>query len=150
MKHKIKEWVQRYLPAEILSLIATLVTCLVVFKTTGSHVTTALAGTWAGNIAYFGYILVADVRKTYLTCQLNANSYRFSTFIRNFRALLVEFGLAEVVDSFLIRPALMYYLPLLVGNLAAGVLLAKFAADVTFYVPAIIGYEFSKKNLRNS
>ena len=149
MKHKVKEWVRRYLPAEILSVIVTLVASLVVFKATGSNVTTALAGTWAGNIAYFGYILVADIWKTYFACQVNANTYRFSTFIRNFQALLVEFGFAEVIDSFLIRPALMYYLPLLVGNLAGGILLAKFAADITFYIPAIIGYEFSKKKLRN-
>jgi hypothetical protein len=30
-----------------------------------------------------------------------------------------------------------------------GILLGKLLADVTFYVPAIIGYELSKKRLRD-
>jgi hypothetical protein len=149
MKQKVKEWLKRYLPAEILSVIATLVSALFTFKITGSNLTTALVGTWAGNLAYFGYILAADVWKTRKACLQNGSPYQVKTFIRNLRALLVEFGLAEVFDSFLIRPALMYYLPKLTGNLATGVLLAKFLADITFYVPAIIGYEFTKRKLRD-
>lgn len=149
MKHKVKEWLKRYLPAEILSIIATLAGALLCFKMTGSNVSTALAGTWAGNLAYFGYILAVDVWKTRRACHQNGTTYKLKTFIRNLRALLVEFGLAEVFDSFLIRPALMYALPKLTGNLTSGILIAKFLADITFYVPAIIGYEFTKKKLRD-
>ncbi|MBC8082980.1 MAG: hypothetical protein H7Z21_07190, partial [Hymenobacter sp.] len=71
------------------------------------------------------------------------------TFGRNVRALAVEFGPAEVLDSLLIRPALLYYVPHWLGSFAAGILLAKLLADVTFYVPAILSYELSKKRLRD-
>ncbi|MBK0402484.1 hypothetical protein I5M27_05770 [Adhaeribacter sp. BT258] len=150
MKHKVKEWLKRYLPAEILSIAATLLAASLTFKYTESGVKTALAATWAGNIFYFGYILVLDVWHTRKAARQNGMVYSSKTFIRNLRALFIEFGIAEVFDSFLIRPALMYYLPLLLGNLSWGILLAKLLADVSFYVPAIISYEFSKKkNLRN-
>ncbi|MFC5269860.1 hypothetical protein [Adhaeribacter terreus] len=149
MKHKVKEWLKRYLPAEILSVVATLLAASLTFKYTQSGIKTALAATWAGNLFYFGYILILDVWQTYKAVRQNSKGYTFKTFIRNLRALFIEFGLAEVFDSFLIRPVLMYYLPLLIGNLSWGILLAKLLADVTFYVPAIIGYEFTKRRFRN-
>lgn len=150
MKSKVKEWIKRYLPAEILSVIATMAAAWLTFESTNSHVTTALAGTWAGNIAYFGYILINDI---YFTSRQrraeNLSAYSFSALLINLRALFVEFGFAEVLDSFFIRPALMYYIPLVTGNLSLGIFIAKIAADVTFYIPAIISYELSKKiNLR--
>lgn len=145
-KAKIKEWLKRYLPAEIFSLVATLAFAGLVFRLTGSNVSAALAGTWGGNVAYFGLILVkdiADARKRYAA---EAKTYNGKAVLLNLRALAVEFGLAEVLDSFLIRPALMYYLPLWLGSFTTGIVAAKFAADVTFYLPAIIGYELHKKH----
>ena len=150
MKNNVKEWIKRYLPAEILSVITTLLAATLTFKLTGSGVKTALAATWAGNVFYFGYILALDVWQTQKTARQNGIPYTSKTFIRNLRALLVEFGVAEIFDSLLIRPALMYYLPLWLGNLSGGILVAKLVADVSFYVPAILSYEFSKKKkLRN-
>jgi len=43
----------------------------------------------------------------------------------------------------------MYYLPLLIDNLVAALLLAKFIADITFYIPVTLSYEFAKKRFRN-
>lgn len=149
MKHKVKEWLKRYLPAEVLSVLATLLAASITFNLTQNQLKTALAATWAGNLFYFGYILLIDVWKTYKAGMQNGRNYTVKTFLRNLRALLVEFGIAEVFDSFLIRPALMYYLPLLFGSLNWGILAAKLLADVTFYVPAIISYEFTKRKLRD-
>jgi hypothetical protein len=149
MKQKVKEWIKRYLPAEILSIVATLISSVLTFKSTQSHLTTALVGTWVGNIAYFGYILLADVIGTNQNLRSQGKSYTFKTFALNARALFVEFGIAELFDSLFIRPALMYYLPIWVNDISLGVIIAKFAADITFYVPAIIGYEFTKRKLRS-
>jgi hypothetical protein len=99
-------------------------------------------------VAYFGYLLAADMQLARRTRRAAGQPYTAAAFGRNLRALLVEFGVAELADSFLVRPLLMYWLPGLVGSVALGILLAKLAADVTFYVPAIISYELSKKRLR--
>jgi hypothetical protein len=150
VKQKFREWAKRYLPPEVLSVSITLVSSSLTYSLTKSQITTALVGTWAGNIAYFGYILGADMVASANALRRIGLPYTRVSFLKNARRLVLEFGLAEVIDSLFIRPALMYYLPIWVGNLSLGVLLAKFAADVTFYVPAIISYELSKKYLRDS
>jgi hypothetical protein len=150
MKIKIREWMKRYLPAEILSVIVTLLAAGLAYRLTQNQLSTALAGTWGGNIAYFGYILHGDMRQTVKTCHLANAPYTGERVLKNLRDLALEFGVAEVIDSFFIRPALMYYLPILTGNLSLGILTAKIAADVTFYIPAIASYELSKKYLKKS
>ncbi|MDO7877143.1 hypothetical protein Q5H93_20525 [Hymenobacter sp. ASUV-10] len=137
MPPKLREWAARYLPAEALSLAATLGAAALVWQATGRGAPAALAATWAGNLAFFGTIIGRDVWR--------ARPLSWARAGRVARALLVEFGLAEVLDSFFIRPALLYYVPRWLGHFGWGVVLAKFAADVTFYVPAIIGYEFSRR-----
>ncbi len=148
MKSRVKEWIKRYLPAEVISLAFTLVACLLSYQATTSRLAMALCGTWVGNIGYFGYLLVADIiyAKRYLHGK--GKQYTSNTFAKNIKALVAEFGIAELADSLFIRPALMYYLPFLTGHFLLGVMLAKLIADITFYLPAIFSYELTKKRLR--
>ena len=148
MKKHSREWIKRYVPAELCSLAITIVTVIICFSLTHSRITTALAGTWMGSIAYFGYILIADIGIARRETAQNGRKYTTVTFLKNIRALFAEFGIAELFDSLFIRPALMYYLPVLTGSMLGGSVLAKFAADVTFYVPAIIMYELTKSRYR--
>ncbi|MCA8829176.1 hypothetical protein [Hymenobacter pini] len=149
MKAKVVEWLRRYLPAEMLSVVATLAGAALAWHLApGQEVQAALAGTWAGNVAYFGWLLAQDVRHTRRLLHGSGQRYTRRTLGQNVRALVVEFGPAELLDSLLIRPALMVWLPRLLGSRSGGILVAKLLADVTFYVPAIISYELSKKRLR--
>jgi hypothetical protein len=148
MKQKIVEWAKRYGLAEVLSLSLTVFSTWLTFKLTSNGVITALAGTWAGNVGFFGTILIQDILLAVKQLRLSGGKYSIETFYKNARALFVEFGIAEVFDSFLIRPFLMFYIPRLLGKLSLGIIIAKFLADITFYVPAIISYELSKKKLR--
>src|SRR5687767_11080577 len=111
MKSRLREWLRRYLPAELLSAVATLVAASLVLQATHSGLRAALAATWAGNVAYFGYLLAQDVLLARRARHRRGQPYTWRTLGRNLRALAVEFGPAELLDSFLIRPALMYYLP---------------------------------------
>ena len=149
MKEKLREWIKRYGLAEIISLTATVLASWLAFELTENNITTALIATWTGNIGYFGTILIQDIQLATNQLRSKGKVYSLETFYQNVRALFVEFGIAEIFDTFLIRPALLYYFPLIVGNRTLGVVIAKFAADITFYIPAIISYELSKKKLRN-
>lgn len=149
MKNKAKEWIKRYLPAEIISIIVTLISSVLTYKLTKNNLTTALVGTWVGNIGYFGTILLNDIFQTNRDLALKNKPYTFKTFGLNVRALFVEFGIAEFFDSLFVRPTLMYYFPIWIKDISIGIIIAKFAADITFYVPAIIAYELSKKKLRS-
>jgi len=148
MHHKVKEWVKRYLPAEIISVVTTIIPAIVVYRLTGNLVATAFAGTWGGNIGYFGFIIRTDIFATNKQLRADGQVYTFSTLLKNIRALFVEFGVAELLDSFVIRPSLMYCLPLLVGSVTWGIVLAKVIADITFYIPVILGYEVAKKHYK--
>jgi hypothetical protein len=149
MKIKIKEWINRYGWAEVISLTLTVLSAWLAFKLTNSKITTALIGTWIGNIGYFGTILISDILLAKKQLRSIDKSYSLTTFYKNLRALLVEFGIAELFDSLFIRPILMYYLPIWMDNLSVGVVFAKLLADITFYIPAIVSYELSKKKLRD-
>jgi hypothetical protein len=148
VKNKVKEWIKRYLPAEVFSIIVTLVSSVLTYRLTKNNLTTALVGTLVGNIGYFGTILLTDIFTVKRDLKLKNKSYTLKTFGLNIRALFIEFGIAEFFDSLFVRPTLMYYLPIWVNNLSLGIILAKFAADITFYVPAVISYELYKKKLR--
>ena len=145
MKNKINEWLKRYLPAEVISMIFTLVSAELTFHYTQNNIATALIATLIGNTVYFSCILLNDVVSTRKQCLMNGKKYTRLIFYKNIRALFLEFGLAEVIDSLLIRPFLMYYLPILLNSLTWGTFLAKITADVTFYLPTIFLYEVSKK-----
>ncbi|MBO2031681.1 hypothetical protein J4D99_09805 [Siccationidurans ginsengisoli] len=145
---RVREWLGRYGSAELLSLLATLGAAAATGQAGATRVAVALAATWAGNVAYFGWLLLQDARQARRVRQAQGLPYSLATFGRNVRALVVEFGVAEVLDSFVVRPALMYWLPRWLHSVPLGVLVAKFAADVTFYVPAILSYELSKEKLR--
>jgi hypothetical protein len=106
-KQKCIEWARRYLPAELVSVILTLIAAKIAFDATRSNMTSALVATWIGSGVYYVFILAVDIHAA--RSRLHAQGLRYTrlTFMQNVRALLVEFGVAELVDLFLIRPAVM-------------------------------------------
>lgn len=143
MKIKIKSWIKRYLPAEILSMIATLIIGRLTDSIFHNRALTALAGTWSNNITYYGIIISSDLIK-----QREKNKkISIVIIIRLVRNMILEFGPAEYLDSFLLRPFWMYICPLLLNNLSLGLIIGTLMADITFYLPTIISYELRKKIL---
>ncbi|WP_377122737.1 hypothetical protein [Mucilaginibacter antarcticus] len=142
------EWVKRYLPAEVISTAVTVLSAWFIKQQGGSALTIALVGTWTGNITYFGYIIAADIRRSIAVQKQQHLPYTKRNLATDLRGVFVEFGLAEILDSLLIRPAMMYFVPRIVPGFTAGIIAAKLAADLLFYVPAIIGYEVNKKYLK--
>jgi hypothetical protein len=149
MQQKLIEWFKRYGLAEVISLTLTVLSSWLSFELTQNKITTALVGTWVGNIGYFGTILIEDILLANKQLRAVGKQYSIDTFFKNVRALFVEFGIAELFDTLFIRPTLMYYVPIWMGDLSWGVVVAKFAADITFYIPAILSYELSKKKWRD-
>ena len=149
MKQKLTEWLKRYGFAEVISLSFTVVSAWLTFHFTQNKITTAFMSTWVGNVGYFGTILIEDILLAIKQLRAVGKQYSIETFYKNLRALFVEFGIAELFDTLFIRPTLMYYIPIWMDDLSWGVVTAKLVADITFYIPAIVSYEFSKKKWRN-
>ena len=61
MKIKVNEWLKRYFPAEIISMILTIVSAELAFYFTQNNIAAALIATLIGNTVYFACILLTKV-----------------------------------------------------------------------------------------
>lgn len=147
MKTKIKNWIKRYLPAEILGTLAAIVFPTAVSFTTENVLFIALAGTWGENVGFYGTIIFQEVKESRQKHAEMNKSYGLVSFGKNIRNIFLEFGVAETVDSLFVRPAIMFLTVTSITNLQLGILIGKIIADVIFYIPAIICYELRKKHL---
>jgi hypothetical protein len=67
--------------------------------------------------------------------------------LRVVRNLALEFGVAELLDSFLVRPAAMFAMIRMTGSLPLGLVFGKVTADLVFNCAAIGAYEARKHYL---
>lgn len=145
-KVKQKEWLRRYMPAEILGTITALMGAWVVYAHSNSFIDATAAG-WVGEgIGFYGYFITTELIANAKRYARNSIAKRISLAIAAAGTnLLVEFMPAEVFDNFIIRPFLMYVVPHYVHPYPVGFLVGKFSADIIFYALAIVGYETKKR-----
>ncbi len=143
---KTREWLWRYLPAEIGGTITAVLAALVSHELTDSLAVAAIAGTIGENFGYYGTSCCRDFRQHWQKnkTKTGLKKVRIVT-TRTTRDMLVEFGPAELLDSFFVRPSLFYLVPQAISNVGLGFFIAKIMADVVFYALAIVGYEVRKR-----
>jgi hypothetical protein len=134
---RIITWLRRYLPAELVCTPIALLSAWLAVTLTGSTAVAAIAGTWGENLGFYGMMLARE---------LGRRGVRALPAI--LRDLALEFGPAEALDSMLLRPALMYTGMILAPSPALGIVAGKLAADICFYVPAIVSYELLCRRTR--
>ena len=117
----------RYGPAEI-ACTAMAVACAGVAAATGAGAEAVCVGGTAAEVCAFYAVMIARER---------AQRGPGAPLGAILRSLALEFGPAEVLDTFLLRPALLYAAIALTGGTASGALLGKVAADGAFYALAI-------------
>lgn len=149
LRLKTKEWVRRYITAEILGTIGALIAAWLFFNHTHSYIIAAAAG-WVGEgVGFYGYFISTELL-------LNNKKYHKYSLVKRITTviavastnLFVEFAPAEVLDNFLIRPFFMFLIPQYVHPYPIGFLVGKFSADLIFYMFAVIGYETRKRWLK--
>ena len=131
---RVRTWLARYAPAEAAGLAGAVLTAGAADRL-GVAVVTAYAGAIGETLAFYLVIVTRDVRRRPASTSVP----------RTLRDLAVEFAPAEVLDTFVVRPAAMYVAPLLLGSMAVGVIAGKIAADVVFYALAIISLELLRR-----
>jgi hypothetical protein len=145
---KLREWSKRYLPAEVVGSFTALTAAWAVYAISGSLVAAAIAGSIGESLGYYGCVAFRDLRRSNAQHRHHGlPQRRWLAGTRTARDMLIEFGPAELVDTFLARPFFMYLMPTLLHNLPAGLLAGKLAADVVFYSLAIASYELKKQYL---
>jgi hypothetical protein len=146
-KDKFKEWLSRYIVAELLgTLISVGFAYFFYVHSSHNYVVATAAGLIGEGIGFYGYFIVTEL-------VTNGRLYKSLSLFKKIKAivsksstnLIIEFAPAEIVDSIFIRPVLMFYVPHHIKPYALGFLVGKFSSDLIFYVFAIIGYELKKR-----
>jgi len=148
-RQRVREWVARYLPLEVLGTLAALLGAWLAFGLTDSLILAALAGTVAETVGYYALVVVRGVR-AHLTSdrvrRVPSRAWRgLLAATLALRSLAAEFGPAEVLDTALVRPALMLAVPAAWGGHPAAWLVGKLLADVVFYVVTIVSFELGRR-----
>ncbi len=132
--NKLKEWVKRYGTAEVIGLIFAVLGANVSFILTKNIILSAFIGTWTENIGFYGTIAYNDLKNK-----------KNKPYLKQTLHMIIEFGPAEYIDSFLIRPLYLSFFPYIITNYSLAILVATILANITYYIPTIISYEIKKK-----
>ncbi len=144
---KVKDWLRRYLLAEIVSTTLSLATAWLIMESTGDRVMSAFVGSAVASISFYGVVAIKDISTSLKHHKNNNEKYRIKSFLIDFRNLIIEFGPAEILDVIAVRPFFMYLIPKLTGEFILSTLAGKIIADIFFFVLAIVMYELRKKHL---
>jgi hypothetical protein len=146
LRDKLREWGRRYLPAELVGTLTALTTALTVHALTGSLASAALTGSVSESIAYYGVMLHRVAPAIWAE---HAGAGRTRRLLRTGRGLVAEacdFLAAEVADTLVLRPGLIYLAAGWAGSgVVGGLLIGKLLADVGFYAVVIPSYELRKR-----
>lgn len=133
-------YVRRYGAAELACLVTMLVASVVAAPLTDSPPLLAAAAIGGATVGFYG-VLVTMVAREQLGAVPAGHPRRTGTVAGRVGVLLLgEFGVAELLDTFALRPALMMTGVALLGQEVWGLLAGKVVADVVFYVISGVGY----------
>lgn len=145
LKAKRKEWLSRYIPAEIIGTAAAVLGAWSIYTRTNSYIAATAVG-WVGEgIGFYGYFVLLELTSNVKKYSQHGVVKRLALAATEASTnLLVEFLPAELLDNFIIRPFLMYLVPHYIHPYPLGFLVGKLGADILFYALAITGYEARK------
>ena len=126
----------RYGPAELCGTIFAYVGSFITYRRTGSEIWAAYGATIFEDIGFYGTVFVRDVRNDYKTAKKEGRSYGWRGVLYTVVRLIAEFGIAEFLDSLIVRPASIGIATHLLGR-KLGVLIGKIIADFIFYFTCI-------------
>jgi hypothetical protein len=157
---KVKEWIRRYGPAEVIGSVMAVAGALVAPEIADvlmggtpqrawvKDVAVAYGGTIGENLGFYSFIITRELRFDRRKAIAQGGLYDLYAAARTAWHLLMEFGPAEVLDSLVTRPLAMGVGASLLGQVP-GVIAGKIVADITFYIPSIVAYELRKRRLPN-
>lgn len=133
-------WIVRYLPAEIVGTAAMIIAGLTVTIWTDAPALIALAAL-GGEIVGFYVVLAITIYAE----QVPISAGRRRALARTLVLLVAEFGVAELLDTLLIRPAALAVGVWLLPDPMWGLLAGKVFADIIFYAVAAGAFTLTAK-----
>jgi hypothetical protein len=134
-----REWLARYGWAEVWGVITSYLGYFAGIHLTGSAVVGAFSASMGENVGYYGCIIWREIAG-----RRRSGAGISVTMLNSVgRDLLYEFGLPELLDSFIVRPSATYLAVATLGP-TLGIGIGKLASDIVFYVLAVSLYERRK------
>ena len=141
------DWLRRYGVAEVAGVCTALLAAWLADAVGAPLLVIAYAAAAGENVGFYGTIVGRQVAHDWRLAAADGGRYASPHLWRTTRELLLEFGPAELLDGFLIRPFAMALGVRLLGR-ETGVVAGKLAADLTFYLPVILTYELRRQAAR--
>jgi hypothetical protein len=130
-------WLHRYLPAEIAGTSAALAAAAL--TASGGLERAVVAAAWAEAIAFYAFVTLREFRR------IRPGRRTRGAALLAVRDVVAEFGVAELADTIVLRPLLMYLCAAELGGVTAGVIAGKLLSDVVFYSLAIPAFELRQR-----
>lgn len=124
-------WIVRYLPAEVAGTAAMVIGGLLATMWTDAVAVVALAALLGEIVGFYAVLAV-----TIYIEQAQVSATRRRALGRTAVLVVAEFGAAELLDTFLVRPVALMLGVWLVPDPLWGMLTGKIAADIVFYAVA--------------
>lgn len=129
-------WIARYGWAEVAGIVTSYLGYFGTLKATNSPIAGAFGAAIGENIGYYACIIWRELRARLRT----DGPLTWKLLVGTAWALLLEFGVPELLDSFIVRPGSTYLAVAMFGP-TAGIVVGKFSADAVFYVLVISIYQ---------
>jgi len=141
MWKKFFHYLKRYGLAELAGGAMVLMGASITFYLTGNKILAAYVGALSENIGFYGTIVIGDL----MAAKKQTDAFTWKSSVRVLRNILIEFGGAEVLDSLLVRPGMLYLFTTLISNYQLGALAGVVVADILFYALAVLSSELTSK-----
>ena len=149
IKEKSREWLKRYLPAEITGTVTAIGAAGIMHLFSDNHILIAYTGSLAEAIGFYSTILVQRVLSVRKINHTTNKKFHFSDSLTLLSSILLEFGPAGIIDGLFLRPFFMYIFPIFLNNFTLGIFAGKIAGDITFYILVILSYEIKKQHKKS-
>ena len=138
LKSHLLEWAARYVPPELGGITGTLVGGLLVFRSHATPEALGVGGTIGELVGFYSVVIGREFWG--IRAELN---WRIGWLTA--RNLILEFGVAEALDSLILRPLLIDFSERYTGRPVLSLLAGKLLTDIAFYLMAITAYEWQKR-----
>jgi hypothetical protein len=138
LKSRTMEWLYRYGPPEVGGILGTLASGLLFFSVKSGPESLGLGGTIGELAGFYGVVISREL------WQIRRKLTPKVAWMTS-RNLVLEFGMAELVDSLFLRPLFIDLAERATGRPALSLLAGKLTTDLAFYLIAISMYEWLKR-----
>lgn len=131
----IRFWIRRYLLAEIIGTATLLLLGLLVLQWITHPVAVAIAAIIGESLGFYAVLATIVLLEQRRLGRRGVRALSLTVVL-----LVAEFGAAELVDSFVVRPAAISLCVWLIPDPFWGLLVGKILADLVFYAVAATSY----------